>query len=382
MTTNDLKLRINLAKNPMMKLSILTFVITEDCNFSCTYCKQKKSAVYLTSLEIESFLSFVYPHIEGELIDIVFYGGEPLLGKEQIRQSVSYLQAVSSGGGRRFRYTITTNGSLLDDDIIEFFGRNHFIVYLSFDGPGQDRFRKSGSFASTGEMALRLARTPGIDVAVNCVITPQQGDSLATTVASLVEAGISKFRIALDLTREWTEDHIQRFEASLVQARRFLSSIYLRTGESPFLNFAPPPSPFMFRCDGGKDRLTLAPGPEVWGCHRAWEYFSGDKLSEGAAQFRFGDLDACMRSFDRIHPSIIPNYAILRHDFAHTPEMNCIDCPDVRECGICPFTAAASGQRLGSIPGWVCRLLKLQRRQRKLFLDENLQSARLNVDFN
>jgi len=353
----------------MKKLAILSLVVTDDCNFHCSYCRQKRRGLYLTQREIEDFLSFAYPRLAEGVVDIVFYGGEPVLGMSVIRHTVSVLQSL--GKGRSFRYTITTNGSLLDDAVVEFFGRHRFIVYLSFDGPHQDRFRENGSFGSIEAAALRLSRQPGIDVAVNCVVTPSQAESLVEMVASFLEGGIPKFRFALDMTREWNDGQIETLTASFAGIRKLLGPIYRTTGESPLLNFRLPTLQSLFRCDGGWDRLVLAPGPEVWGCHRAWEFFAGDIEGEEARKFRYGDLETCIHSFDSARSAVIPNYAILRHDFSHTPRLECIDCPEVGECGICPFTAAASDRRLGYIPDWVCRLLKLQRRERDLFLDEN-----------
>jgi molybdenum cofactor biosynthesis enzyme MoaA len=355
---------------PDMKLSILSLVVTGDCNFNCRYCKQKKSASFLTVPQITRFLEFCYPLLNRHMTDVLFYGGEPLLAKDQVRASVSYLEEKRRLDGSAYRYTITTNGSLLDDQFIEFMAEHNFIVYLSFDGPAQDRARQGGTHETLRRQIQRLKEFPSIDMALNSVITPGGSAELATVARHYLEMDIPKFRIALDMTESWNRPQLDRLEASYDKARILLGHHFQTTGNTPFLNFQEAPQKDIFCCDGGKDRLALAPGPEVWGCHRVWDYFTGDREAKEAAELSFGTLDACVQSFAGIYESTIKHYSILSHDYAGTPSTDCMYCPEVGECGICPFTAAAYERRLGRIPEWVCRLLKMQRRQRRLFQEE------------
>lgn len=357
---------------PNLKLSILSLVVTEDCNFNCSYCQQKKAASYLMVPEITRFLDFCSPYLDRQMTDVVFYGGEPLLAKEQIRAAVSYLDRKSRLDGSTFRYTITTNGSLLDEDFIQLMATHRFILYLSFDGPAQDRLRQGDSHATLHRWIDRLKDYPTIDFALNSVITPARSDELAGIVEQYIEANIPKFRIALDMTVPWSQPQLDRLESSYHQVRGLLGNHFKKTGKNPFLNIQAPPQQTIFCCDGGRDRLALAPGPEVWGCHRVWGFFTRNRGAADAANLSFGSLDACVQSFAAIHRDTIKHYDILRHDYARTPSTDCIHCPEVGECGICPFTASAHDRRLGRIPEWVCALLKLQRRQRRLFQEENL----------
>ena len=295
-----------------------------------------------------------------------------MLAKDRIRDTVAYLCERARFDGRTFRYTVTTNGSLLDDDFIGFMANHRFRVYLSFDGPSQDRLRQRDSFRSLRRRIDQLKGLPAIDLALNSVITPSRAEETVNLVESLVETGVPEFRIAFDMTRRWSEEQFGRLELSFDTVRKLLGHIRRRTGENPFLNFQEIPSSSVFCCDGGRDRLALAPGPVVWGCHRTWGYFTTDTECKDAGELCFGNLDSFIDSFDSTYSSTMKHYAILRHDFARTPTIDCIDCPEVGECGICPFTAAAFERRLGKIPGWVCRLLTFQRLQRRLFYEENL----------
>ncbi|MFQ6037317.1 MAG: radical SAM protein, partial [Candidatus Aminicenantales bacterium] len=102
-----------------MELSSLTLFVTNACNFDCVYCYQKKgrNTIEHRTLEraLDFFLPFLtrYPHIN-------FYGGEPLLAFDRIVQAVHYCESQANRSRRRFRYSITTNGSLVDDEVLGF----------------------------------------------------------------------------------------------------------------------------------------------------------------------------------------------------------------------------------------------------------------------
>ena len=76
-------------------------------------------------------------------LEVDFFGGEPLMNFDVVRQLVAYARSVEKEHGKRFRFTLTTNGMLIDDDVIEFANRECANVVLSLDGRKEvhDRFR-------------------------------------------------------------------------------------------------------------------------------------------------------------------------------------------------------------------------------------------------
>ena len=119
----------------------LTLQVTRDCNFKCRYCQYASSEVYERNhakqymnedTAIES-LKFLYNHSrESLIIDIGFYGGEPLLNYDIIKNAVNYSKKLFVS--KRVRYNITTNASLLTEEISDFFVQNAFDLTLSIDG--------------------------------------------------------------------------------------------------------------------------------------------------------------------------------------------------------------------------------------------------------
>lgn len=135
------------------QLGMLILQLTQGCNFRCSYCVYSSSNKLNRSHSNKSMsfetakraIDFYHDRtIDSKEVGISFYGGEPLLQFELIKQIVEYCD--SKFYGKTINYRITTNGSLLDTDTIKFFideGRN-FNVLISLDGPKriQDRFRR------------------------------------------------------------------------------------------------------------------------------------------------------------------------------------------------------------------------------------------------
>ena len=76
-------------------------------------------------------------------LELDFFGGEPLMNFEVVKQVVEYARSTEKQHNKNFRFTLTTNGLLLTDDVIEYLNREMSNVVLSLDGRKQvnDRFR-------------------------------------------------------------------------------------------------------------------------------------------------------------------------------------------------------------------------------------------------
>jgi len=94
---------------------------------------------------------------KGSSTGILFYGGEPLLEREVIYQTVAYAKQIRKQTGHQFSYKITTNGTLLDEDFLQFAKSVDLAIGFSHDGPAQDdcRFFADGS-PSSGILADKI----------------------------------------------------------------------------------------------------------------------------------------------------------------------------------------------------------------------------------
>lgn len=124
------------------KLSLVTLQITQDCNLRCSYCpytgndninrlhKEKYMDIDLAKKTID----YLYAHsIDSESITIGFYGGEPLLAFDTMKLVVDY--AYNLIQDKLINFTITTNATLMNREILEFLNDNNFDLVISIDGP-------------------------------------------------------------------------------------------------------------------------------------------------------------------------------------------------------------------------------------------------------
>ena len=128
----------DLLENNMTKL---TMQVTQNCNFRCDYCVYSGS--YYNRVHnnkrmswdtAKAALDFLYRHSKNSTeINISFYGGEPLLEMELIKKCVEYSRTIFKR--KRLMFNLTTNASLLTDDIILYMKRENFLLTISLDGP-------------------------------------------------------------------------------------------------------------------------------------------------------------------------------------------------------------------------------------------------------
>lgn len=120
------------------------------CNLNCSYCFASQGKYHgeraLMSFETgKRALDFLIEHSGSRKhLEVDFFGGEPLMNFQVVKDLVAYARSIEKAAGKEFRFTLTTNGVLIDDDVIDFCNRECHNVVLSLDGRKEihDRFRK------------------------------------------------------------------------------------------------------------------------------------------------------------------------------------------------------------------------------------------------
>ena len=141
-------------------LKALCLNVSHACNMKCSYCFAGRGEyggdTELMSLETGKQAIAFLMDCSGPRrnLDVDFFGGEPLLNWRVVKEIVKYARELERGSGKKFRFTLTTNGLLVSDDVIEFTNREMRNVVLSLDGRPEinDAARKlpdgTGSYAS------------------------------------------------------------------------------------------------------------------------------------------------------------------------------------------------------------------------------------------
>ena len=114
--------------------------IAHDCNLACKYCFAEEGEYHgrraLMSFEVgKAALDFLVANSGNRInLEVDFFGGEPLMNWQVVKDLVEYGRSLEEPNNKKFRFTLTTNGVLLNDDILEFANKEMSNIVLSIDG--------------------------------------------------------------------------------------------------------------------------------------------------------------------------------------------------------------------------------------------------------
>ena len=136
-------------KNNTNVIKALCLHVAHTCNLNCSYCFASQGKYQgdraLMSFEVgkQAFDFLIANSGTRRNLEVDFFGGEPLMNWDVVKQLVAYARSVEKEAGKNFRFTLTTNGMLIDDEIIEFLNKEMSNVVLSLDGRKEvhDKFR-------------------------------------------------------------------------------------------------------------------------------------------------------------------------------------------------------------------------------------------------
>lgn len=130
-------------------IKALCLHVAHTCNLNCSYCFASQGKYHgeraIMSFEVgKRALDFLVENSGTRRnLEVDFFGGEPLMNWQVVKDLVAYARSIEKDAGKNFRFTLTTNGVLLDDEVTEFCNREMHNVVLSLDGRKEvnDRFR-------------------------------------------------------------------------------------------------------------------------------------------------------------------------------------------------------------------------------------------------
>ena len=137
--------------------------VAHDCNLRCAYCfagtgEYGGGGRKLMPLDIgKKAVDFLIEKSVGRKnLEMDFFGGEPLMNFDMVKETVRYARSIEQEHGKNFRFTITTNGVLLDDDKIDFINKEMSNVVLSIDGRREvnDKIRSTVSGAGCYDIIM------------------------------------------------------------------------------------------------------------------------------------------------------------------------------------------------------------------------------------
>ena len=123
--------------------------IAHDCNLACKYCFAEEGEYHgrraMMSYEVgQKALDFLVANSGSRVnLEVDFFGGEPLMNWQVVKDLVAYGRSLEEKHNKKFRFTLTTNGVLLNDEVLEFANKEMSNIVLSIDGRKEvhDRMR-------------------------------------------------------------------------------------------------------------------------------------------------------------------------------------------------------------------------------------------------
>ena len=137
-------------KNNSNVIKALCLHVAHTCNLNCSYCfasqgkYQGDRAVMSFEVGKQAFDFLIANSGTRRNLEVDFFGGEPLMNWDVVKQLVAYARSIEKQYDKNFRFTLTTNGLLIDDEVIDFVNKEMSNVVLSLDGRKEihDIFRK------------------------------------------------------------------------------------------------------------------------------------------------------------------------------------------------------------------------------------------------
>ncbi len=288
--TDDSQITTEMLEGRGAIIKAMCLHVAHDCNMTCKYCFGSQGAFEgqrsLISLETgKKAIDFLLNHSGSRRnLEIDFFGGEPLMNFEVIKELVNYGRETEKAFGKNIRFTITTNGLLLDDLKADYINENMDNVILSIDGRPEvnDNMRQTvtgkGTYDIITEKYLNLIKKREKTYYVRGTFTRENLD-FAEDVKHLAEKGfknISMEPVVTDISRSYA---LQDEDKELI-LREYdrLTDIYLQYAKEGKrfeffhfnidLNQGPCIVKRVSGCGAGTEYVAVSPEGDIYPCHQ------------------------------------------------------------------------------------------------------------------
>ena len=266
--------------------------VAHDCNLGCKYCFAEEGEYHgrraIMSYEVgKRALDFLIENSGSRRnLEVDFFGGEPLMNWQVVKKLVAYGRSREKETGKRFRFTITTNGMLLNDEVTEFAVREFANVVLSIDGRREvnDRMRPvRGSKASSYDIIMpkfkKFARARGDkSYYIRGTFTRYNLD-FAEDVLHFADEGFDQLSVEPVVAPPEADYAIRQEDLPVIMAEydRLAEEFIKRKKEGRGFNFfhfmidleqGPCVAKRLSGCGSGTEYLAVTPWGDLYPCHQ------------------------------------------------------------------------------------------------------------------
>jgi uncharacterized protein len=283
----------DMAKNNNKKsvIKAACFHISHDCNLRCTYCfagtgnfgGERLNMPFEVGRDAIDFL--IKNSGNRKNIEVDFFGGEPLMNFSVVREIVDYAREVEVRNNKNFRFTITTNALLLDDEKIEYINKHMYNVVLSIDGRPEvnDLMRKrvdgTGSYGKVLEKIKKLVDARNHqNYYVRGTFTRNNLD-FSKDIFHLADMGFENISVepVVACKDSGYEIRLEDVDTLLAEYENLAESYVKRRNEGKGFNFfhfmidlsqGPCVSKRLSGCGSGHEYVSVTPEGDIYPCHQ------------------------------------------------------------------------------------------------------------------
>lgn len=277
--------------------------IAHTCNLNCSYCFASQGKYHgeraMMSFEVgKRALDFLIENSGTRRnLEVDFFGGEPLMNFDVVKRLVEYARSVEKEHNKNFRFTLTTNGMLIDDDVIDFANKEMSNVVLSLDGRKEvhDKFRVDYAGKGSWDVIVPkfqklVEKRGGKDYYMRGTFTHHNPDFLED-IKTMLDLGFSELSMEpvvcasgdpSELTEEDIKVVLKQYEdlANLMIKRREEGKPFTFYHYMIDLKGGPCIYKRISGCGSGTEYMAVTPWGDLYPCHQ----FVGDD------KFKLGDI--------------------------------------------------------------------------------------------
>ncbi len=301
-------------KNRGTVIKALCLNISHACNMKCSYCfagysevgENRPSALMPFSVGKAAIDFLVASSGKRKNLEVDFFGGEPLINFQLVKDVIDYARSLEAAHGKRFRFTLTTNGILLDQEKMDYINENLQNVVLSIDGRKSvnDNMRKKlnneGTYENIVPKFLEMAKLrEQNNYYVRGTYTAENLD-FSQDVLHLADLGFKQISVEPVVTDEnapfaLNESHIDEL---CKEYERLALEMSNRDDSFNFFHFnidltgGPCIIKRLSGCGAGCEYLAVAPSGDIYPCHQfvdTKEFLMGNVLDSGLVNYALKD---------------------------------------------------------------------------------------------
>lgn len=318
----------------------LVLYLTLNCNLNCTYCFCGKKYKEDMTIETAEAAIAMFDKLSHDHSNITFFGGEPLLKMDLIKKIITLNNTKYHN---KFGFSITTNGTLLTNDVYYYLRENNVNVLLSLDGGKKSHDLNRRFYDGNGSWDSIINNVHDFieDLPVRMTFSRETLSDLFDNISYLYEMGFTNIAFYPAGGDSWTDDDICIFEEEM---KKIIDYIYVRYCEGKTTNSHWIDKSIIRHitgkidsCKPGMNQFSVTPNGDIYPCNHT--NFSMDALKLGT-----------------IKTGIDEDKVVWLKTQMEKTDAECEECSLKNRCNYCYIGMCEETGFLWKIPDWFCAM--------------------------